>query len=226
MNSLKSRFNLKIQIPKEQSQLNQNIPEQKEPTKNSISKITENIFISGYLIGKNISYLKENNFTHVINCCMGSSSESNDLNEESLKQIYERNNIKYLSIYLRDDPEVDMLRAACAVYRMCLDKANGNFACALEMYNKGLDVWDQAMQECAANTGLTEAEIYASYTPDFVYANSSVAVENPNYYKEVLSYVSTNELYRLVLDDVDHIYGTYYRLERTESLDKAKVYQR
>ena len=125
-----------------------------------------------------------------------------------------------------DDPEVDMLRAACAVYRMCLDKANGNFACALEMYNKGLDVWDQAMQECAANTGLTEAEIYASYTPDFVYANSSVAVENPNYYKEVLSYVSTNELYRLVLDDVDHIYGTYYRLERTESLDKAKVYQR
>ena len=108
MNSLKSRFNLKIQIPKEQSQLNQNIPEQKEPTKNSISKITENIFISGYLIGKNISYLKENNFTHVINCCMGSSSESNDLNEESLKQIYERNNIKYLSIYLRDDPEVDI----------------------------------------------------------------------------------------------------------------------
>ena len=108
MNSLKSRFNLKIQIPKEQVQSNQNIPEQKEPTKNSISKITENIFISGYLIGKNISYLKENNFTHVINCCMGSSSESNDLNEESIKQIYERNNIKYLSIYLRDDPEVDI----------------------------------------------------------------------------------------------------------------------
>ena len=108
MNSLKSRFNLKIQIPKEQEQQNQNINEQKEQTKNTISKITDNIYISGYLIGKNISFLKENNFTHVINCCVGSSSELNDLNEESIKQIYERNNIKYLSIYLRDDPEVDI----------------------------------------------------------------------------------------------------------------------
>ena len=108
MNSLKSRFNLKIQIPKEQEQKNQNINEQKEQTKNTISKITENIYISGYLIGKNISFLKENNFTHVINCCVGSSSELNDLNEDSIKQIYERNNIKYLSIYLRDDPEVDI----------------------------------------------------------------------------------------------------------------------
>ena len=108
MNSLKSRFNLKIQIPKEQEQKNQNINEQKEQTKNTISKITDNIYISGYLIGKNISFLKENNFTHVINCCVGSSSELNDLNEDSIKQIYERNNIKYLSIYLRDDPEVDI----------------------------------------------------------------------------------------------------------------------
>jgi protein-tyrosine phosphatase len=108
MNSLKSRFNLKIQIPKEQEQQNQNINEQKEQTKNTISKITDNIYISGYLIGKNISFLKENNFTHVINCCVGSSSELNDLNEDSIKQIYERNNIKYLSIYLRDDPEVDI----------------------------------------------------------------------------------------------------------------------
>ena len=108
MNSLKSRFNLKIQIPKEQEQKNQNINEQKEQTKNTISKITDNIYISGYLIGKNIPFLKENNFTHVINCCVGSSSELNDLNEDSIKQIYERNNIKYLSIYLRDDPEVDI----------------------------------------------------------------------------------------------------------------------
>ena len=108
MNSLKSRFNLKIQIPKEQEQKNQNINEQKEQTKNTISKITDNIYISGYIIGKNIPFLKENNFTHVINCCVGSSSELNDLNEDSIKQIYERNNIKYLSIYLRDDPEVDI----------------------------------------------------------------------------------------------------------------------
>ena len=111
MNTIKNRFNLKIQIPKEQEQKNQNINEQKEQTKNTISKITENIYINGYIIGKNISYLKNNNFTHIINCCVGSSlnsSDNNDTNNESLKQLYERNNIKYLSIILRDDPEADI----------------------------------------------------------------------------------------------------------------------
>ena len=55
-------------------------------------------------------YLKSNDFTHVINCCVGSSLCSSDDNtdEQSLKQLYERNNIKYLSIILRDDPEADI----------------------------------------------------------------------------------------------------------------------
>ena len=107
MNSLKNRMNLKkIQIPKTPSKEepdNINLP-----TKNTISQITENIYISGYIIGQNISYLKNNNFTHVINCCLGSSLNNNNEDEESLKQLYERNNIRYLSIVLRDDPEVDI----------------------------------------------------------------------------------------------------------------------
>ena len=115
MNTLKNRMNLKIQIPKLSSQEDQshiNINNSNQVTKNTISQITNNIYISGYLIGQNLSYLKNNNFTHVINCCVGSSLSSPDINnskEDSLAQLYERNNIKYLSIFLRDDPEADII---------------------------------------------------------------------------------------------------------------------
>jgi len=112
MNSLKNRINLKkIQIPKApaaEEPDNININNQNLSTKNTISQITDNIYISGYIIGKNISYLKNNNFTHVINCCLGSSLSDNNQDEDSLKQLYERNNIRYLSMVLRDDPEVDI----------------------------------------------------------------------------------------------------------------------
>ena len=112
MNTLKNRINLKIHIPKSsKKEIVQNLENNNsQSTKNSISKITDNIYISGYLTGKNIPYLKSNNFTHVINCCLGSSTNilDNEQNDESLGQLYERNNIKYLSIYLRDDPEVDI----------------------------------------------------------------------------------------------------------------------
>ena len=114
MKLLKNRFNLKIQIPtlsepeEQKAKTNINLEQQ---SKNSISKITDNIYISGYLVGQNISYLKSNNFTHIINCCVGSSLNSSnfsDTSNESMKQLYERNNIKYLSLFLRDDPEADI----------------------------------------------------------------------------------------------------------------------
>ena len=109
MKTLKNRINLKIQIPKLSTQ--EELQNTNQTAKNLMSKITDNIYISGYLIGQNISYLKDNNFTHVINCCEGSSLTSSDYNnsKESLAQLYTRNNIKYLSIYLRDDPEVDII---------------------------------------------------------------------------------------------------------------------
>ena len=114
MNTLKNRINLKIQIPKaatKEEPQKINLNDSNQATKSSISKITDNIYISGYIIGKNIPYLKSNNFTHIINCCVGSSLNSsnfNDTSNESMKQLYERNNIKYLSIILRDDPEADI----------------------------------------------------------------------------------------------------------------------
>ena len=109
MKTLKNRINLKIQIPKLSTQ--EELQNTNQTAKNLMSKITDNIYISGYLIGQNISYLKDNNFTHVINCCEGSSLTSSDYNnsKESLAKLYTRNNIKYLSIYLRDDPEVDII---------------------------------------------------------------------------------------------------------------------
>lgn len=116
MKNLKNKINLKIQIPKISSKEESHIISINHPnenTKNSVSEITDNIYISGYLIGKNIPFLKKNNFTHVINCCVGSSfevSENNNNNNEEflLQQLYERNDIKYLAISLRDDPEADI----------------------------------------------------------------------------------------------------------------------
>ena len=107
MKTLKNRINLKLKIPKINPTIESDLKtskDEKNIPRNSVSKITENIYISGYLIGKDIPYLKKNNFTHVINCCSGSSLEQN----KDLSNIYQENNIKYLSLFLRDDPELDI----------------------------------------------------------------------------------------------------------------------
>ena len=111
MKNLKSKFQLKIQIPKQQLLNNSknNLKLDNEiNNRNTISQITDNIYISGYLIGKNLSFLKNNNFTHVVNCSLGSSMEYP--HDELLNnQVYENEGIKYLSINLRDDPEIDII---------------------------------------------------------------------------------------------------------------------
>ena len=111
MKNLKGKFQLKIKIPTENkeeeeknlSQINNN------NNRSSISQITDNIFTSGYQVVKDITFLLNNSFTHVINCSRGSSMESP--NDELVKsQNYEKSpSIKYLPIYLRDDPGVDII---------------------------------------------------------------------------------------------------------------------
>ena len=113
MKNLKGKFQLKITIPKNDnkeeeerknlSQINNN------NNRSSLSQITDNIFTSGYLVAKDITFLLNNNFTHVINCSRGSSMESP--NDEILKsQNYEKSpSIKYLPIFLRDDPGADII---------------------------------------------------------------------------------------------------------------------
>ena len=100
MKTLKTRINLKLKIPKTTPALEsdiKNLNDESKIPRNSISKITENIYISGYLIGRDIPYLKNNNFTHVINCSLGSSL-SNSSEGEDLSETYSQNNIQYLLI--------------------------------------------------------------------------------------------------------------------------------
>jgi len=111
MKNLKGKFQFKIKIPKNDnkeeeknlSQINNN------NNRSSISQITDNIYTSGYLVAKDISFLLNNNFTHVINCSRGSSMESpND--ELANSNNYEKSpSIKYLPIFLRDDPGADII---------------------------------------------------------------------------------------------------------------------
>ena len=111
MNSLKNRIQLKIKIPKQNNQeeeKNNKIIKIVDNNRNTISQITDSIYISGYLIGKNFQYLQSNNFTHVINCSLGSSMEC-PIDEFSTSQEFEKAQIKYLSIYVRDAPEVDII---------------------------------------------------------------------------------------------------------------------
>ena len=105
MKNLKSKFQLKIKIPKNDNKEDgKNLSKINNNNNNraSISQITNNIlFTSGYLVAKDIiTYLVKNNFTHVINCSHGSSMETP--NDEIVKsQNYEKSpSIKYLSIFL------------------------------------------------------------------------------------------------------------------------------
>ena len=111
MKSLKNRIQLKITIPNknyiEEASNNLDLNNERN-NRNTISKITDNIYISGYLIGTNISYLKNNDFTHVINCSVGSSMEYSQ-GEFSSNQAFYKEGIKYLPILLRDDPEADII---------------------------------------------------------------------------------------------------------------------
>ena len=110
MKNLKGKFQLKIKIPKNDKEEEKNVSHiNNNNNRMSISQITDNIFTSGYLVAKDITFLLNNNFTHVINCSRGSSMESP--NDEIVKsQNYEKSPaIKYLPIFLRDDPGADII---------------------------------------------------------------------------------------------------------------------
>ena len=105
MNKIKKNLS-KITIPK----TNENLIPQNSPiiqdNRSTISQITSNIFLSGYLKAKDLNYLSINNFTHVINCANGSSLINHNENENIFSQ---NSNIKYLCIYLRDSINSDII---------------------------------------------------------------------------------------------------------------------
>ena len=106
---LKKKIQLKIAIPKNKEEEKNISLVDNNNNKSSLSKITENIYTSGYLVAKDIPFLLKNNFTHVINCSRGSSMESpNDQSSEA--NNYDKSpSIKYLPIFLRDDPGADII---------------------------------------------------------------------------------------------------------------------
>ena len=106
---LKKKIQLKIAIPKNKEEEKNISLVDNNNNKSSLSKITENIYTSGYLVAKDIPFLLIIIFTHVINCSRGSSMESpNDQSSEA--NNYDKSpSIKYLPIFLRDDPGADII---------------------------------------------------------------------------------------------------------------------
>jgi protein-tyrosine phosphatase len=103
MNKIKKNLS-KITIPKpNQNQIPQN-NQIIQDNRSTISQITSNLFISGYLKANDLNYLTLNNFTHVINCANGSS-----LIKENENIFPQNSNIKYLCIYLRDSINSDII---------------------------------------------------------------------------------------------------------------------
>ena len=106
---LKKKIQLKIAIPKNKQEEKSISLVDSNNNKSSLSKITENIYTSGYLVAKDIPFLLKNNFTHVINCSRGSSMETTN-DESSDANNYDKSpSIKYLPIFLRDDPGADII---------------------------------------------------------------------------------------------------------------------
>ena len=110
MFDLKKRFQLKITIPKNQEEEKTTSLINDNNNKSNLSKITDNIYTSGYLIAKDIPFLLKNNFTHVINCSRGSSMETSNDEVRDTNNYNKSPSIKYLPIFLRDDPGADLIK--------------------------------------------------------------------------------------------------------------------
>ena len=110
MFGLKKRIQLKITIPKNTEEEKTNSLINDNNNKSSLSKITDIIYTSGYLVAKDISFLLKNNFTHVINCSRGSSMETSNDEVTDANNYDKSPSIKYLPIFLRDDPGADLIK--------------------------------------------------------------------------------------------------------------------
>ena len=114
MNKIKK--NLKIKIP---SKIEIKEGPLFSDNKSTITEIYPNIYISGYIIANDIDFLLKNNFTHVLNCCSGSSLMNNTPSVNYM-------NIKYLKINLRDDPNADIINPLFLTINFIEDEEKNN----------------------------------------------------------------------------------------------------
>ena len=92
---MKTNKKLNILIPK-----NNFIDESKQTITNSeCHHIINDIFLSGYRSANDYSFLKNNNFTHIVNCAASSSSFKPILYED----------FSYLQLDIKDEPDFDII---------------------------------------------------------------------------------------------------------------------
>lgn len=91
MKVLTSKLSLKVKIPPK-------VVPSVLPNSTDCTQITENIYLSSYKTSTDYHYLKENNFTHIINCAGGSNTFSPVYFED----------FSYLTLHMRDDCACDI----------------------------------------------------------------------------------------------------------------------
>lgn len=95
MKKIKAKLKLKLKIPEILCKQEEEI--KLEDSRQIISRIIDNLYISGCTVANDIEYLKSKNFTHIINCSSRSSSHKTN------------SQFKCLSLCLKDDPQHDII---------------------------------------------------------------------------------------------------------------------
>ena len=99
MKNLKSKLSLKVEIPKNKIEKPQSLS--CTAPISDCTHIIDNIYISGFRLSLDYSFLISNKFTHIINCAGGS---------QIFSPLYFKE-FQYLKIDLRDDGSINILDA-------------------------------------------------------------------------------------------------------------------
>ena len=99
MKNLKSKLSLKVEIPKNKIEKPQSLS--CTAPISDCTHIIDNIYISGFRLSLDYSFLISNKFTHIINCAGGS---------QIFSPLYFKE-FQYLKIDLRDDGNINLLDA-------------------------------------------------------------------------------------------------------------------
>ena len=129
--------------------------------------------------------------------------------------VYTLDDLKYTDVNLMPD----------GVYRLCavyladsISATNGNIELGVGRYEVGLEIFDNAMQECMNATGLTREEICANYGIDFVAPYDKTGLLNANDVIETLSYIAPDEAIVITTfnSNGDEVCSTSYTLNRVK----------
>ena len=112
MQNLNSKLSLKVDIPKCKIEKSQSL----SVSISDCTHIIDNIYISGFTLSLDYSFLTSNKFTHIINCAGGS---------QIFYPLYFKE-FKYLKIDLRDDGSINILDAVKKLIKFLRNINNEN----------------------------------------------------------------------------------------------------